>query len=142
MASPTGLAVLCLTCWWPGEPRSIDVLRGMTLSRKGAKSRTGGRKLRSTGTKVKRRVAHGRASVTRLQQLLEARTRKLTEAQRQLADAQQQNTEALEQQTATSEVLQVISSSPGRLELVFQAMLGKAMRICDANFGIMFEFED
>jgi GAF domain-containing protein len=50
--------------------------------------------------------------------------------------------EALEQQTASSEVLQVISSSPGELEPVFQTMLANAMRICDAKFGIMFEFAD
>ena len=50
--------------------------------------------------------------------------------------------ESLEQQTATSEVLKVISSSPGELEPVFQAMLRNAVRICEANFGMLFRFEN
>jgi GAF domain-containing protein len=64
-------------------------------------------------------------------------TRLLNELRQRTSDL----TESLEQQTATSEVLSVISSSPGDLEPVFQAMLENAVRICEAKFGTLFRFE-
>jgi signal transduction histidine kinase len=94
----------------------------VTLARKGANSPTHVRKLRSTRTKARARVG-------------QIRQPRGADLEQQLKSCRRELAEALEEQTATSEVLRVISSSPGKLEAVFEAMLANALRICDAKSG-------
>src|SRR5262249_42933026 len=57
---------------------------------------------------------------------------------KQLESCRRELAEAREQQTASSEVLRIISSSPGDLKQAFQVMLAKAVRLCEAQFGGLF----
>jgi signal transduction histidine kinase/DNA-binding response OmpR family regulator len=91
-------------------------------------------------TKLKRRkgvtaARRHRSSAADLQKQLDQRTHELAESQKHLA-------EALAQQAATSEVLKVIGQSPTRVQPVFEAMVGRAARLCDAHFSAVARFED
>jgi two-component system, NtrC family, sensor kinase len=91
------------------------------LARKGAKSQRRVSGLRSKTTKARTHLDRLRAGN---------------------ADLKKKLAEALEQQTATSEILQIVSSSPGELGPVFRSVLENATRICEAKFGVMFYYQD
>jgi hypothetical protein len=117
----------------PSLASGIGMKRRVTRTGKATMARR--RKAVSSKRKAAAAVArHSRASDADLKQQLDQRTRDLAESQRLLA-------EALEQQTAASEVLKLISSSPGELETVFRTILNKATRICEVKFANLFHFD-
>ncbi len=101
------------------------------MARKRAKSRTRGRKLHLTGTKM--RVGRARKSRSDLEQELRA-------CRREIAHARERLVEATKQQTATSEMLRIISNSP--IKSVLDAVAENAARLCDANNAEIFRLEN
>ena len=125
---------------WPGLPHAraagTRTLAGTPLRREG----------QAIGTLIvhRDRLAPFTADELALQQSFADQAVIAIENARLLGELRERTddlTELLEQQTATSEVLRVISSSPGDLEPVFATMLENAVRICDAKFGNIFDWD-
>jgi len=101
-------------------------LPGGDMQRRDVSGQQSKRRRQRTKSKA-RKVRAARASIADRDELLDQRTR--------------ERDEALEQLAATSQVLKVISKSPGELEAVFNAILENATRICEAKFGTLYRYD-
>jgi GAF domain-containing protein len=112
---------------WQDSLGPIDVPVGVPLSRKGAKSQTQGRKLRSARTKAKTRADRKRQPPADLEQQFDSCRRELAEAR--------------ELQAASAEVLRVISTSPNDVQPVFDAIAESAVRLCQGQFSFVLRLD-